>query len=71
MKSREKKYCVEVVRMNPASIRLYERGEASKVRFDVLGSRCFSSKAKAETYRKRMERSRSGRARIYASASYK
>lgn len=59
-------HCVEVWRMNPRVLKLYEQGKAPKPIWDPVGDRCFRSKAAAKRYMDRMNRFRPGRARIEA-----
>jgi hypothetical protein len=58
------KHCVTVMRMNPRVMRLFEQGKAPKPIWDVVGERCFTSKAARDRYVKKMSRFRPGRARI-------
>lgn len=60
------KHCVTVMRMNPRVLELYTQGKAPKPIWDILGEKCFKSKAAKERYVKRMTRHRPGRARITA-----
>lgn len=62
----KKSHCVTVMRANPRSIRLFEQGKAKKVIWDILGERCFRSKAAKDRYVKKMTKPRPGRARITA-----
>ena len=60
-------HCVTVVRMNPRVLKAFMQGKVPKPIWEILGERCFKSKAAADRYVKKMTRFRPNRARIEAS----